>query len=150
MEVVAHDPDYRSYFVDQIRLIIHDPGKPLPKTFDANYATSIDFAPTVAHLMGFDSNNSFLGNSLFDESIEPAKAGIAAAGDEYFLIVSGGVRRDDDPGGDPDEIQYIRRLVHTIHQLELHDRIRPPDVSKTSPVVEPGDGSPEGDSSENR
>lgn len=126
VRLVSEDPDYRPYFVDQIPLIIYDPGKYLPKGFDASDATSIDFAPTVAQLMGFNSGNSFLGTSLFDSAATLKQASVAAAGDEYFLIDSGGVRRHDDPESDVDEMQYLKRLIHTIHQLELHNRIRPP------------------------
>ncbi len=84
------EPLLQHYFVDRIPLLILDPYHVLPHTFDAEGRNSLDLAPTVLQLLGFDKvKNSFLGNSLF----EPGnfKLPLSALGDEYYMTTSKGV-----------------------------------------------------------
>ncbi|RYZ83110.1 MAG: hypothetical protein EOP04_20620 [Proteobacteria bacterium] len=82
------DADYQPLFVDKIPLIIYDPTRDLPSSFDANYSTSIDFAPSLIHLMGFpNTKNPFLGTSLFMENRKVYEGlGLVSIGEESFLV----------------------------------------------------------------
>jgi hypothetical protein len=81
------DPGYRQldqkynfkvpWFVDMIPLIVYDPLRQLPKSFDAKMATSTSFAPTLLHLLGIQNvENYFFGESIFERESEVGIASI--------------------------------------------------------------------------
>ncbi len=81
-------PDYQKFFVDRIPLIIYDPTRDLPETYDANYSTSIDFTPSIIHYLGLSNHkNPFLGTSIFEKNRkEYDEYGIASYGNNFFLV----------------------------------------------------------------
>jgi len=86
VEVIA-DEDYRPYFIDRIPLIIHAPAMELPERFDAQGRTSVDFAPTILHLLGIDdAPQAFLGTSIFSRRFPSAEVSIAAIGSAGYAI----------------------------------------------------------------
>ena len=83
---VFDGPNYRPYFVDRIPLMIYSPYHELPKRFDANVRTSVDFAPTLLHLLGsVDVEHAFLGRSIFEDASGPGIQ-LASIGNEFFAL----------------------------------------------------------------
>lgn len=84
------DPAYRKisnaqFFIDKIPLIIHAPFIDLPKTYDASGRNSIDFTPTLLHLLNINNEqNLFLGCSLF-EQCKTQEFNISAMGFSFFI-----------------------------------------------------------------
>ena len=78
--------DYAPYFVDRIPLMIYSPYHKLPTRFDAKVRTSVDFAPTLLHLLGsVDVEHAFLGRSIFEDASGPGIK-LASIGNEYFAL----------------------------------------------------------------
>lgn len=122
---LAAGDDYRPLFVDRIPLIIYDPVHKLPAQFDAQGRTSIDFAPTLMHLLSIQhGDNSFLGTSLF----EPGKSaiGFAAIGNEFFATDSAGAYPENSlPLKYAKEFSEGRSEVQNYYQLERENRVFP-------------------------
>lgn len=84
MELMANDESYQKYFIDRIPLIIYDPIHNMPKTFDANDATSLDLAPTIMQLIAVKNKyNAFMGTALFDNG---EHMHIHAEGNAFWFI----------------------------------------------------------------
>ena len=115
-------PDYQRIFVDRIPLIIHDPTRELPSTFDAKYATSIDFTPSLIHYLGIpNQKNPFIGASFF--SAHRKKNGISSYGNEYFLIEPEKIHHFHSSKSYQRELRLINKLIVTTQKLEVEDRI---------------------------
>jgi len=117
---------YQPYFVDRIPLAIYDPAHVLPQTFDADGRSSIDFAPTLLHLLGVQKvANSFIGRSIFDtKRIVPF--GVAAIGGDIFMTTRDGVVME--PGVSPAYKEQFRKYadyIRTYYTLEKENRIFP-------------------------
>ncbi|MEM7195699.1 MAG: LTA synthase family protein, partial [Pseudomonadota bacterium] len=91
--LLLRDPDYVPVFVDEIPLMIYVPGLPGGLRFAVDDRTSVDFAPTVAQLFSLDNvRNPFWGTSLLARYPEVGdRVGVAAGGDEMYLIQEGRV-----------------------------------------------------------
>jgi len=86
------DDGLTAHFVDRIPLLIHSPNHELPAQYDAEYRSSIDFAPTLMHLLGISAyQNSWLGQSIFDPQGRSGFS-IAALGHSFFKISQEGVQ----------------------------------------------------------
>jgi phosphoglycerol transferase MdoB-like AlkP superfamily enzyme len=76
--------DYQAHFVGKIPLLIYNPFMALPKNYDAKMATSIDFAPTLLHMLGINNiPNNFMGESIFERTRD---YGFSAIGYRFFFI----------------------------------------------------------------
>ncbi|NOQ93110.1 MAG: sulfatase-like hydrolase/transferase [Methylophaga sp.] len=123
---------YQSIFVDQIPLIIHDPTRKLPSHFDANYASSIDFAPSLVHYLTLPNHiNAFMGRSIFEQSrqdqsqtVHVQTKGLASFGRETFLIdkdkIHGGLNFT---GSHKETLSDLRQFVRHVQWLEGQNRI---------------------------
>ena len=119
--------DYQPYFVDRIPLVIYDPYRSLPSDFDAKFASSIDFAPSMAHWLGIDDQpNSFLGNSIFDQKRINGLS-IASADIEHYRITEQGIEASTKQGDNSAELSFIDYLLGSLREIERHDRIWPPE-----------------------
>ena len=130
VELVGDDPDYVPVFVDRIPLIVVHPGLSLPARFDARRATSIDLAPTLAHLLGFEARRTpFLGRSLFDRDRRGSDAvGVAAAGWDVHLIDAQGIHtrgHQSVRGRTKEQLDFLHDLLRTLYAIEGRDRIWP-------------------------
>lgn len=125
--VAAFDePGFQKIFVDRIPLIIHDPTRNLPETYDAGNASSIDFAPTLAHYLGMDNvRNPFLGTSIFEAGRkEYLHFAVSAIGPrEIFLIDQDRIHKLGEPGKYRSRIKVLDKYIGVVKQLELDDRI---------------------------
>ena len=119
--------NYQPYFVDRIPLVIYDPFRNLPSDFDAKFASSIDFAPSMAHWLGIENQeNSFMGSSIFDEDRVNGLS-IASADIEHYLITEQGIEASSKQGGSSKELKFIDYLLSSLREIERHDRIWPSD-----------------------
>ena len=126
--------NYSPFFVDKIPLIVNIPGQNLPKLYNPQeIRTSIDFAPTLLHLLNVPSSeNHFLGRSLFEPPF--TRTAFAAIGDIVFLINGKGVFPRPKNREDMTSMIRAREFVDFISMLELEDRIWKPD-SGEPPIV---------------
>jgi len=129
--LVKNQTDYKPLFVDRIPLLIYHPGMKLPAEFDANFASSIDLAPTIAHLMSIQNrSNSFLGRSIFDRV---TNEGLAYGEGHIYLIGQDGVKVQNEylvkPASDT-KINRMYRVINNFHALETQGRIWDRDIDK--------------------
>jgi lipoteichoic acid synthase len=133
-----HFPDLPRIPVDAIPLIIYSPLHRLPHTFDAEFRTSLDFAPSLIHLLGLPQRpNPFLGRSIFSSRARRDRGpGIAVVGTDAFLVDRNGIARRSHPGRYARELWRVQRLMRFFADLEESNRIWPgPRV--TTPANEP-------------
>ncbi len=124
--LVSKHPDYRPFFVDRIPLLIYRPGGGLPDSYDAAGSTSIDFAPSMVHLLGLENGlNPFLGHSIFDPHRPNRVAGLGAAGDSYYRVLDTGVEMFRNVDEVSEEAAALRCVIDLTRDLEQHDRLWP-------------------------
>jgi len=121
--VAAFDePGYQRIFVDRVPLIIHDPTRKLPQTFDANYATSVDFTPSLIHYLGLPNHkNPFIGTSIFSGNRK--NWGIASFNNKYFLIDSKKIHRLGFSEVHREKLKLIKKFIATSQQIEVENRL---------------------------
>jgi hypothetical protein len=127
-EVVRrHFPDLPRILVDEIPLIVYSPVHRLPITFDAGFRTSLDFAPSLIHLLGLPQrSNPFLGRSIFSSAARNDHGpGIAVIGTDVFLVDRSGIARRGHSRGHAKELWRVQRLMRYLADLEEHNRIWP-------------------------
>lgn len=120
------EPGYQPYFVDRIPLVIYDPTRNLPQTYEADYSTSIDFSPSLIHYLGLEnSRNSFLGSSIFEKGEdEYSGLGVAYFGSkQYYFIDNGSVHRLQFPEDHQEKLRSFRRFMSIVKRLELKNKI---------------------------
>ncbi|MFK7733125.1 MAG: LTA synthase family protein [Pseudomonadales bacterium] len=117
--------DFNQTPVDEIALLVHSPSHELPPVFDANIATSLSFAPTLAHLLDLrPATNYFLGQSLFAAD-RPAQA-VAWFNNAIFSINEDGkVKRMSVLNDLPEDVSAAWSAISLTHRLELSDTIQP-------------------------
>lgn len=118
--------DYQPLFVDTIPLLIYDPVHRLPPSFDAHQRTSIDFAPTLLHLLGIQyARNSFAGTSLFEP--DPHAVRVAAIGNEFYAIDQTGVHPEASiPATSRTEFDAQKRSIQRYYKLEQANQLVQP------------------------
>jgi len=129
------DPDYQQLFIDSIPLIIHDPLRDLPESYNAENASSIDFAPSIAHYLGLKNvRNPWLGGSIFErDSSHYSNKSVAALGPhEIFLITDDKIHSLNENGAHRSTLKILDTYINTVRQLELENKIWKKD-SLTSP-----------------
>jgi lipoteichoic acid synthase len=117
--------DYKAYFVDRIPLIIYHKGMALPAAYDAGYRTSVDFAPTLLHLLSLQKvKNAFIGYSIF-EAPPAFHVPLAALGDDFYYITQQGVSKAvETEHADERHIAY-QNYVKMYYWLESMNRVFP-------------------------
>jgi phosphoglycerol transferase MdoB-like AlkP superfamily enzyme len=122
--VAASDTTYQRIFFDRIPLIIYEPARSLPSSFDANYRSSIDFAPTLIHYLGLPNRrNPFLGTSLFDQLARttPATA-ISSVNSNLYIADPTGTHAFSRPQNQTDRFKRINRIIHYVKSIEANNR----------------------------
>lgn len=124
--------DYQAYFVDRIPLIIHHSELALPATFDADYRTSVDFAPTLLHLLSLqDARNAFMGFSIFEQA--PAHhVPLAAMGEEYYYIGPHGISKATGTADEDAKHLAYQNYVRMYYWLESQNRVFPPEETASN------------------
>lgn len=119
--------DYQKLFIGQIPMIIHDPLADLPPKYDASYASSIDFAPTLIHLLGLpNEQNSFLGTSIFENGAKVYEnRGVAAYGESTYLIDSDRIHMEKQGDHHDAQLDLLSRYIRYVQGLEIKNRLYP-------------------------
>lgn len=133
-----HFPDLPRIPVDTIPLIIYSPLHRLPDTFDAEFQTSVDFTPSLIHLLGLPQRpNPFLGRSIFSSHERHDRGpGIALIGTDLFFVDRIGVARRGRLREHATEFWKVQRFMRYLADLEESNRIWPEPGAKT-PAIEP-------------
>jgi hypothetical protein len=98
----------------------------LPETFDADNASSIDFAPSVAHYLGLKNiSNPWLGRSIFERDVIPySNKSVAALGPhEIFLITDDKIHSLNEDGSHQTSLEILDKYISIVRQLELENQI---------------------------
>jgi len=124
VSLIKQQSDYKPYFVDRIPLLIYHPSMELPTDFDAKHASSLDFAPTIAHLMKLENrSNSFLGRSIFERV---TNEGLAYGEGYIYLIGPEDIKQQGEylvsPPNDT-SINQMYKVINNIQALESQGRI---------------------------
>jgi lipoteichoic acid synthase len=121
----GNDADYQRLFVDKIPLMIRDPRRQLPDVYDPGVATSIDFAPSIAHYLGLPANrrNPFFGRSIFEMRTPQRRWGFASYDDNYYMIERGRVHDSKFPERNPREMDLFVRYIQFTYLQEKLNRI---------------------------
>ncbi len=118
-------PGYQAVFVDKIPLIIHDPTRELPKTFDASNATSIDFAPSLIHYLNLGNHkNPFMGTSIYEKKRKKYdNFGLNSYGKDLYLIDDEKIHKLGFSHKHRVKLQILKKYVNKSKQLEVTDQL---------------------------
>ena len=121
-------PGYQEFFVDTIPLIIHDPTRVLPKRYDARYATSLDFTPSLIHYLGLGNHkNPFMGTSIFERKDRVGEYyGVNSYGQQLYLIANDKIHKYGTSEDFPIRFQIINKFVKASKYLEVNNRLWDP------------------------
>jgi hypothetical protein len=133
-----HYPGLPRILVDTIPLVIYSPHHRLPDTFDAKFRTSVDFTPSLIHLLGLPQRpNPFLGRSIFSSRArDDLGPGIASIGLDLFFVDRIGIARKERLLGRAREFRRVQRFMRYLADLEESNRIWPGPGAGT-PATEP-------------
>ncbi len=126
MEIMRpHFSDLSRIPVDTIPLIIYSPLHRLPDTFDAEFQTSVDFTPSLIHLLGLPQRpNPFLGRSIFSSHARhDFGPGIALIGTDLFFVDRNGIARRGRLREYARDFWKVQRLMRYLADLEESNRI---------------------------
>ena len=125
--------DYPKLFIDKIPLMVYLPGTASRIAYDARNATSIDLAPTLAHMLQLPNGvNPWVGTSIFErDSRVIADRGIAGYLDNNYIV--GGLlpQHAFDLNNSVPELRAVRRFFSFISNVEISNRIWDPELRKS-------------------
>ncbi len=116
-------------FLDTIPLIIYDPTRELPKSYDAKTKTSIDFAPSLLHYLGINNRkNSFIGESIFETDENRKRVyGIVSADHLRVIDRNGRYYSLKDSKNMESTVNLFHKYVRGVKHYEMKRRIWPAD-----------------------
>ena len=117
-------------FLDTIPLIIYDPTRELPESYDAKIKTSIDFAPSLLHYLGVSNRkNSFIGESIFETDENRKRLYGVVSGNHVMVINDNGQYFTLKDGKNmASTVNLFHKYVKGIKHYELKSRIWPADL----------------------
>ena len=137
-----HFPGLSRIPVDTIPLIIYSPLHRLPDTFDADFQTSLDFTPSLIHLLGLPQRtNPFLGRSIFSSHAGDDRGlGIALIGTDLFFVDRSGIARRGRLREHARDFWKVQRFMRYLADLEERNRIWPSPGCRFGRAARPGHG----------
>lgn len=128
--------NYPRLFIDQIPLMIYIPGADHGVRYDAINATSIDLAPTMAHVLQLPNGPTpWMGRSIFEKDQKIySDIGVAWFLSSYFVIKNGIPEYAGDPNHVDPRKRAIRRYFDFTTKIELADRVWDPLLRKQKPL----------------
>ncbi len=121
---------FQPSFLDTIPLIIYDPTRELPESYNAKTKTSIDFAPSLLHYLGISNRkNSFIGESIFETDENRQRLyGVYSA--EHLMVVdgNGSYFTLDDSRHLESTVNLFLKYVNGVKHYEMKRRIWPADL----------------------
>lgn len=127
------DESFQKIFIDKMPLIIFDPNRKLPKKIDVKTATSIDFAPSLMHYLGFShEKNHFLGNSIFEEDRAGLRLhGFSGYNYNYYVNIEGVSYYKGHFGPYQREYDLAERFITYVRKIEKENKLWPQNSSKS-------------------
>ncbi len=124
-------PEYQQIFVDKIPLIIHDPTRKLPRTFDAKNSTSIDFTPSLIHYLNLGNHkNPFMGTSIYEKKRKKyERYGLNSYGLDLFLIDDEKIHKLGTSQNHRVELKIMNKYINLSKQLEVTDKLWDPSLN---------------------
>ncbi len=119
-------PDYQKVFFDRIPLVIYHPDLDLPRRFDPGVTTSLDFAPSIAHLMELPNRrNHFLGHSIFEHRKDTRRQGGVGQYGETLCVIrpNGRITVHSMAADRRPKIAGLARFIKFSQHIELSDRL---------------------------
>jgi lipoteichoic acid synthase len=119
-------PGYQNIFVDKIPLIIHDPTRKLPKTFDARNSTSLDFTPSLIHYLDLGNHkNPFMGTSMYEQRRKKyERYGLSSIGtQELYLIDDEKIHKLGTSQNHRVKLKIMDKYITLSKQLEITDKL---------------------------
>ncbi len=117
---------YQNIIVDKIPLIIHDPTRELPKTFDAKNSTSIDFAPSLIHYLNLGNHkNPFMGTSMYEQKRKKnTRYGLNSFGlQDLYLIDDDKIHKLGASQKHRVRLKIMDKYITLSKQLEVTDKL---------------------------
>lgn len=117
-------------FLDTIPLIIYDPTRELPESYNAKTRTSIDFTPSLLHYLGISNRkNSFIGESIF-ETDENRKRLYGVYSAEHLAVFdgNGSFFTLDNSQNMTSTVNLFNKFVKGVKHYEVRRRIWPADL----------------------
>jgi len=132
------DRDYPKLFIDKIPLMVYLPGNGSRIAYDARNATSVDLAPTLAHILQLPNGvNPWIGTSIFErDSRVIADRGIAGYLNNNYIVGGGLPQHANDPNNSVPELRATRRFFDYISNVEISNRIWNQELRKAK--ISPG------------
>ena len=129
--VTDEDQGYKHLFFDRIPLIIYDPTREHPMSFNAEYRSSIDFAPSIIHYLGFPNvSNPFNGISIFDKTTRKGdNIAMASVSGEFYWADGNGIHSFVPSAENSAEIVRYEKIIHYLEMLDSKNRIWPASLS---------------------
>ncbi len=122
-----NDQDYQGYFTDRVPYIVYDPTRIIPKTYDAGNATTLDFAPSLAHYLELgNGKNPFLGTSMYEKGRKQYNnIGISFIGDnkDLFIIKDQKIQHLGNSNEYHNLTTLLSKFIMATQQAELTNRI---------------------------
>ncbi len=117
-------------FLDTIPLIIYDPTRELPESYDAKIKTSIDFAPSLLHYLGVSNRkNSFIGESIFETDENRKRLYGVVSGNHIMVINDNGQYFTLKDGKNMEStVNLFHKYVKGVKHYEMKSRIWPADL----------------------
>lgn len=121
--VELQNKDYQPVFTDAIPLIIKAPFKKFPSVYDAQFRTSVDYAPTVLNLLGINNvRNNFMGHSIFSK--EHLGIGICSFGINKYIIHEGKIKKYHNLcAQDKIKAKQMEAYINFFYHCEQHNKL---------------------------
>jgi phosphoglycerol transferase MdoB-like AlkP superfamily enzyme len=118
--------EYKPYFIDKIPLVVYDPVLNLPLRYDADAKNSLDFTPTLLHLLGINKgDNSFIGRSIFEKNRAFPFSVAAIADDFYAIDKTGPYQEVSMPEKYKKQFFEYKNYINAYYSLEKNNKIFP-------------------------
>ena len=130
-----NDQDYQGFFMDRVPYIVYDPTRIIPEAYDARNATTIDFAPSLAHYLELaNEKNPFLGTSMYEKGRKKYDdIGISFIGDkkDLFIVKDQKIQRLGN-SNEYHNFGLLTKFIMATQQAELANRIWSETIKESS------------------
>ncbi len=119
-------------FWDTIPLVIYDPDRKRPASYDAKIRTTVDFAPSLLHYLGVaNRKNSFVGESIF-ETAENRKRTYGVVCADHLMVIDkdGEYHSSKYPKHLDSTVTLFDKFTRTIKHFEMNRQIWPEEVQQ--------------------
>jgi len=125
-KLAMNNPQYQPYFTDKIPLFIHAPWLNLPHNYSNGLTTSVQFAPSLCHLLGIqEAPNTFMGCSIFEQGATKDYGISYSLGPYYFITPTRIYTEREVPKIHYNTFKKERDLIEHYHYCETTNCVIP-------------------------